>query len=261
LDIETLASLKPYNRGARKQREWFSVRNLATGEAEVFIYDFIGFDPWLGGVAAKDFVAQLRRTAAQKILLRINSPGGDIAEAVTIRNALIEHPASIETHIDGLAASSASWVGLAAEKVIMSPHATLMIHEPWNIVMGDAQAMRKEADVLDKFGDEIASMLVEKAGGTREEWRDRMREETWYSDQEAVDAGLADEIAGAPAESAENRYDAAILALYRRTPSHLTEGAAHPSPLQQQEAGPHPELVQAALEHYREQSRRLGVAV
>ena len=249
------------------QRPWYSVRNLAQGEAEIFIYDFIGFDPFFGGVGAADFVRELRAINAPKILLRINSPGGDITEAVAIRTALKEHPAEIETHIDGIAASSASWVGLAGDSVLIAPHATMMIHEPWNIVAGDAETMRKVAEELDLFGGEIAEMYQEKAGGAADDWRAKMREETWFTDQEAVDAGLADEIAGQPADAAANRYDPAILTLFRNTPPHLTQRPQTQPPASNDDPPPpadspaNLELVRAVLDYQRDESRRLGVAV
>ena len=259
--MDFLKSLGSRNQ-SRKTRDWFAIKNLASGEAEVFIYDFIGFDPWFGGVSAQDFVRDLRGITANKILLRINSPGGDITEAVTIRNALREHPAAIETHVDGLAASSASWLGLVAEKVVMSPHSMMMIHEPWNIIAGDSQAMAKEAEILDKFGDDIASMYVEQAGGEVEEWRDLMREETWYTDQEAVDAGLADEVAGEA--SGENRYDPTILNVFKHTPEHLLKPAKRnrtpkPTPIAAI-AAPNEELLREVARFEHIQSRLLGVA-
>ncbi len=247
-------------RNVSPSRPWYSVRNLADGEAEVFIYDFIGFDPFFGGVSAADFVRDLRAINARKILLRINSPGGDISEAVTIRNALIEHPAQIETHVDGLAASAASWVGLAAKNVIMSPHAMMMIHEPWFMVGGDAEFLHHEADVLDKFAADIAKMYQEKGGGTADKWRAAMRDETWYSDEEAVAAGLADEVATEEAPAAENRYDPAILQLFKHTPEHLTKKPGQPEPTPGPGAQKPPqELVRAALAHQRNRSRELGV--
>jgi len=269
LDLaELLRTLPARAQNGRKARDWYSVRNLAGGEAEVFIYDFIGWDPFFGGVSANEFVRELRGLNATKILLRINSPGGDITEAVAIRTALEEHPAEIETHVDGLAASSASWVGLVGDKVVIAPHATMMIHEPWNVIAADAEGMRKMAEELDVFGGEIAEMYVEKAGGSVDEWRGRMREETWYTDQEAVDAGLADEIAGEAA--AQNRYDPAILNIFKKTPEHLKADAdaAGGKPRRAPRAAPKAaavahipsdEVVREALRFQRDQSRRLGV--
>lgn len=252
--MDLFKSLGPRNQ--RKDRDWFSVRNLATGEAEILIYDFIGFDPFFGGVSAQDFVRELRGISANKILVRINSPGGDVFEAMAIKTALDEHPAAIEVHIDGLAASAASWVGLGADKVVIAPHAMMMIHEPWNIVASDAAGLRKEADLLDKMGGDIAAIYSEKAGGTVDAWRALMLDETWYTDQAAVDAGLADEISGAAV--AQNRYDPTILNIFKRTPPELLPPAV---PAVVANTQPDPALVSAVLEYHRDQSRRLGVAV
>ena len=168
-----------------------TTRNLQAGVVELFIYDFIGER----GITSAAFVAELRAIRANKILLRVNSVGGDIFDGIAIRNALIEHPASIETHVDGIAASTASWIALAGSPVIMAQSSAMMIHEPFNVVMGDAATMRKQADVLDLFAAEIGKLYAAKAGGTPSEWRDRMRAETWYTAEEAVAAGLADEVA------------------------------------------------------------------
>jgi len=250
LDFDTLRSLRARNQGTRR---WYEMRNLAQGEAEIFIYDFIGWDPFFGGVSANDFVRELRGINAPTIHLRINSPGGDIAEAVTIRNALEEHPAAIQAHIDGAAWSAAAWVGLLTKpnsKVTMSPHSTMMIHEPWNVIAGNAEEMAKEAAVLEKFGNEIAEILSEKAGGKAEDWRAKMREETWYTDQEAVDAGLADEVAGAAASAENRRFNPAILNLFKNVPDYVTDAPAS-----------NDEARKAELEFLRDQSRRVGVLV
>jgi ATP-dependent protease ClpP protease subunit len=198
-------------------RKWYNIGPInAAGEAEIFLYDVIG-ESWFGGITANQFVQDLRNVSASKISLRINSPGGDIADGIAIRNALRDHPADVETHIDGLAASTASWVGLVGN-VIMSPNSMLMIHEPFNIMAGDAADFRKQADVLDKFGEEIASMYAAK-GDARKNWRDLMKAETWYTDKEAVAAGLADSIGGEAKVS--NQYDLGILNIFKNTPQHL----------------------------------------
>ncbi len=207
------------NRYTSPRRDWYRLTNLGKGEAELFIYDAIGGSFWDEGVGADDFVRELRGLDASHIHLRINSPGGVVSDAVAIRTALIEHPATITTHVDGIAASAASWVGLAAESVVMAKGSRMMIHDPISFAWGNRHDLRKEAEVLDGFADDIANMYAERAGGSRQEWLDRMREETWYSDRQAVDAGLADEVAGDP--PAENTFDRAILALFRNTPAEL----------------------------------------
>ncbi len=253
--LQRLQSNRPGN--LRQPRSWYNIaRNAETNDAEIFIYDVIG-DGWYGGVTANQFVQDLRALDASKIILRINSPGGDIADGIAIRNALIQHPADVETHIDGMGASTASWIGtLPDNKVIMSPSAVLMIHEPFNIVMGDAEVMRKESEILDMFGDDIADMYVARAGGTRQEWRDRMRAETWYTDKQAVDAGLADEVAGNA--KAGNKYDPAILNLFKKTPQHLlSKVPANPSDEKPVAA----DLLPHRLAFLKNTSRSLGVKV
>ena len=238
-----------------KPREWYSISNLAAGEVEIFIYDVIG-ESWFGGITAGQFVSDLRSVQANKILLRINSPGGDIFDAVAIRNALRQHPATVESHIDGIAASSASWVALQ-DKVIMSPNATMMIHEPFNFVGGDAAYLRQQADVLDMYGGQIADMYAEKAGGKPADWRALMVAETWYTDQGAVDAGLADEISADAAPAAANRYDPAILNLFKHAPDRL---GAHAPVVPVVNTQPDPALVRSAIDFQRIQSRLIGVA-
>lgn len=260
-----LGLLTTARNGGEPRRPWYSIRNVAEGEAEVFIYDYIGFDPFFGGVSAADFVHELREINATKILVRVNSPGGDIAEGLAIRNALIEHPARIETHVDGLAASTAGWCAMIpGEQLVMSAHAMLMIHEPYFFCGGDADYLRQQADILDKYAIDIAKMLQEKAGGNVDEWRTRMREETWYSDQEAVDAGLADSVASSEAP-AENRYDPGILTLYKHAPQQLTQRHPRndPTPPPAAPAAPErsDELVRAALVYRRDEARRQGVLV
>ena len=230
------------------ERKWYNLApNTATGEAEVFLYDVIG-ESWFGGITAKDFVRDLRAVEADKLVIRINSPGGDITDGVAIRNALLEHPAKEkETHIDGMAASTASW--LPVGNVIMSPGAVMMIHEPYNIVMGDAESFRKQAEILDMFGDNIADMYAERAGGKREDWRDLMRAETWYTDQGAVDAGLANEVAGKAV--VENRYDPNYLNVYRNVPKHLLERAAV-------QPEPRVDLLPGYLAYQRNRARLMG---
>lgn len=173
-------------------KSWYSIRNVSRSEAEIMIYDEIGY--W--GVTASDFIRDLTEVKASTINLRINSPGGDVFDGVAIYNAVKRHTAQVNVFVDGLAASAASFIAMAGDRVSMSPHSQLMIHEASGLAIGNAEDMRKLAEMLDKTSDSIAAIYAERAGGTTEEWRARMKDETWYTDQEAVDAGLADEIAG-----------------------------------------------------------------
>lgn len=197
----------------RGRRDWYRIENATGDEAVIYIYDEIGF--W--GVTAADFVRELSAVSATRLTVRLNSPGGDVFDGIAIHTALRDHPAAVEVRVDSLAASIASVIAMAGDRVVMAKHSTFMIHDPFALAIGDAQDMRKMADVLDQLGDTIAGVYAERAGGSVREWRDRMLAETWYTDRETVDAGLADAVAGDEA-STENSFD---LSIFRNTPAHL----------------------------------------
>lgn len=200
-------------------RDWYSIANAESDTAEVYIYDVIG-DFWGMGVPASEFVREVRAIKAANILLRINSPGGIVDDAIAMRNAFNAHPANKVTRIEGIGASAASWIGLGAERVEMAPQSRLMIHDPSSGVWGTAEELRKEADVLDMYTADIAEMYREKAGRSAADWRALMHEETWYTAQGAVDAGLADALTDGKGRT-EDRYDTAFLAFFKHTPADL----------------------------------------
>lgn len=199
----------------RKGRAEFRVVNAASDEADIYLYAPIG--GWFG-ITADEFVRDLREVDAGRINLHINSPGGEVFDGIAIHNALVNHSAAVTVTVDGLAASAASFIAMAGDRVVMAKHATMMIHDPWGLTVGDARDHRKQADLLDRLGDTIADIYAERAGGSRKHWRDLMLDETWYSDREAVDAGLADEVAGDT--EAEDRFDLSMFD-FRNTPDHL----------------------------------------
>ena len=190
--LAVLGSRKPQNNGLSPQGSWYSIRNVSQTEAEIQLYNEIGDY----GITAAEFNKELAGIKASEISLRINSGGGDVFDAVAIASALRRHPANITAYVDGIAASAASFIAMAADKVLMSPNATMMIHDAAGLCMGPADSMREMADTLDKASDNIASIYAKRAGGTVGEWRDRMKQTTWLSDHEAVSLGLADGIDG-----------------------------------------------------------------
>lgn len=184
---------------ARGDRPWYAIKNASADEAEIFLYDEVG--GW--GALAEDFIGELRRITAPKILLRVNSPGGNVFEGVACANALRAHPAEVTVQVDGIAASIASVIAMAGDRVVLQPQAMLMIHEAAGLCAGNAQDMQEMADLLDKISGNIADAYVAKAGGTRDEWRAAMVKETWFTAEEAVAAGLADECMPMPKREAE----------------------------------------------------------
>jgi ATP-dependent Clp endopeptidase proteolytic subunit ClpP len=189
--LAVLGTKKPQN-GLSPQGSWYSIKNVSDTEAEIAIYDEIGYF----GITANDFIRDITAIKATSITLRINSPGGDVFDGIAIYNAIRRHKAEVTAYVDGLAASAASFIAMAADRLIMSPHSQLMIHEASGLVIGNADDMRQMAELLDKSSDNIAGIYADKAGGTVAEWRARMKDETWMTDREAVELGLADAIDG-----------------------------------------------------------------
>lgn len=196
-----------------ERRDWFRITNNVAGPAVVDIFDEIGF--W--GVNAAAFQRELAAVTASEITVNLSSPGGEIFEGIAIYNALRTHPATITVQVSALAASIASVIAQAGDRIIMQSGAQMMIHEGSGLCMGNAKDMQEMAELLDRQSDNIAQIYADRAGGTPERWRERMQAETWYSAQEAVDAGLADEVETAPrkgeqpAEQVTARWDLSLF--------------------------------------------------
>jgi ATP-dependent Clp endopeptidase proteolytic subunit ClpP len=176
-------------------KRWYRIVNKAD-RAEIWIYETIGDDFWSGGgVTAKKFQEELSGIKAKLIDLHINSPGGQVFEGITIYNLLKQHEAKITAYVDGLAASIASVIALAGDKVVMAANALFMIHNPSGLVMGQAADMRKMADVLDKIRSTMSGVYAGKSGKPEDEINEMLDAETWMTAAEAKEAGFIDEIA------------------------------------------------------------------
>lgn len=217
-------------------RTWYEIRNATADEAEVLIYDEIGYF----GITAQDFVKELDGLKAKTINLRVNSPGGDVFDGVAIYNALKRHPAVVNVVVDGLAASSASFISQAGDTVLMATGSTMMIHEPHGMTMGDASDHSKMAETLDMMGDNIASFYAQRAGGDEPLWRSRMKAESWYRAQEAVDIGLADGLIG---NKAENRIGIFNLSKFEHVPEWVPQAVAPPIEEPSPEPPPEPSPI------------------
>ncbi len=182
---------------------------VVDGVATLRLYEPI--DSWGGvwGISAVEFAEALDQVAdATEIQLHINSPGGEVWEALAILNNLRQHPANVVATVDGIAASAASFIATAADETIMAPNSQLMIHDAWGISIGNAADMHAYGDLLDQVSDNIASIYAAKSESPVEEWRAVMRREAWYVADEAVEAGLADKVAGEdPEEDPANDFD------------------------------------------------------
>lgn len=156
---------------------------------EIHFNDMI--DDWFG-ISAAMIVEALIAADGRDVLVHLNSPGGMVTEGLAIHSTFKQYAGNVTMRVEGIAASAASFVMLAADQVLIEPNAMVMIHDAWDLTIGPASEHRKTADLLDKVSDNIASMYAGKSGIDQAEWRTAMLEETWYVGQEAVEAGLAD---------------------------------------------------------------------
>lgn len=194
--------------------DWYRIQAKAGEDlAEVYIYDEIGYF----GVTASDFVRDLRNITQSTITLHLNTPGGEVFDGIAIYTSLKAHKATVNVVVDGLAASIGSVIAMAGDKVSMAPHSKMMIHEAMALAIGNASDMTKMAERLDATSANIADIYAEKAGSDAGEWRQKMKNETWFTDQEAVDCGLADEISR-PDNAENNTLQVFDLSIFRNVP-------------------------------------------
>ena len=171
-------------------RRWFDITNADGDVAEIRIYDEISW--W--GLTADDFATELDQITAPKILVMINSPGGEVFDGIAIYNALRAHPAEVTTRVDGIAASIASIIVQAGDKRVMLSASQMMIHDASGIVWGNAEDMREYAGILERQDDNFAGIYAARGTQDKAAYRALMDETTWFTDEEAVEAGLADEV-------------------------------------------------------------------
>jgi ATP-dependent Clp endopeptidase proteolytic subunit ClpP len=213
-------------------RHWYAIQQTEDGEAEVSIYDEIGF----GGVTAKSFLAELKKLSGQRVHLRINSVGGSVVEGAAIYNALRRHKGGLVVHIDALAASMASVIAMAGDETLIADNALVMIHNPWGMTMGDADELRKEADILDKLKNTLVNAYVRKTGMEAEQIAQMMDDETWLDATEAVAFGFADAIedgieaaASITPASARARFDNFSNSMSRKSAKTIKAEEAAPA--------------------------------
>jgi ATP-dependent Clp endopeptidase proteolytic subunit ClpP len=237
---------------------------INNGVAKLRLYEPI--DSWGGpwGVSAIEFLEVLDELdgSVEEIRLHINSPGGEVWEALAILNSLRAHDSKLVAVVDGIAASCASFIACAADETIMSPNTQLMIHDAWGMCVGNESDMLDTAHLLGQVSDNIAAIYADRTEGSVEDWRATMKGEAWYSAQEAVDAGLADKVAGQePEQDPTDAFDLSIFKFEGRDKAPAPEARAAKEPTPRDEA-PVPDAVHEARVMARraaEAARRNGV--
>jgi ATP-dependent Clp protease protease subunit len=150
-----------------------------------------------GLVTASSITNQLKEYPdAERIDVFINSPGGDVFEGLSIFNTLKDHAAPVHVTVRGVAGSIAGVIAMAGDHIKMGEGTFLMVHGAVTGVMGNAQDMREMARLLDKVDASIAGILSRRSGADMKIVEKWMKDETWFTAEEAIDRRLADRVAG-----------------------------------------------------------------
>lgn len=206
-------------------RTWYRIANAAddASVADIYVNDFIGDwidDYWGFGVTARAFLEALSKLDAsvKTIRVHLNSPGGDVFAASQIANALRDQRTSkgrtVETIVDGLAASAATLIMMAGNPVKVADNALVMVHNPWSVGVGNAAQMRKLADDLDAVRNTIVATYQWHSKLDAEALIALMDAETWMSADEAIANGFAtDKVEGLAAAASLDRRALAKLTI------------------------------------------------
>jgi len=161
------------------------------GVTELTIYGDIGESWFWDSTSAIDVDDALKNAGDNDLVVRLNSPGGSAFDGIAIYNRLNDHKGKVTVYVDGWACSAASVIAMAADELIMGAGSMLMIHEASTIVWGNKGDFRKEAELLEKLEDGIIDIYMTKANITRDEIRDMVNAETWFSANDALTIGFA----------------------------------------------------------------------
>ncbi|MDA1664864.1 Clp protease ClpP [Bacillus cereus] len=171
------------------------IRIEAKGENEYKLTVYGSIGGWFSENNAEAVRRKIQDVKAEKIHVHINSGGGSAFDGVAICNQLKQHSAEIIVHIDGWAASAASVIAMAGDKIIMPSNTMMMIHQASTFEYGNADLFEKTARDLRKIDSALAASYKKRFVGTDEELKQLLKDETWLTAEEAVALGLADEIA------------------------------------------------------------------
>lgn len=179
-------------------RKNFEIRNASASKAEIVLYGIVGDGFYGDGVTAKQFSEELAKLPAsvKNIDLRINSPGGDVFQGYTIAQRLKQHPAKVTAYIDGLAASIATVIALAADEVVMGEMSQFMIHKSWTFTAGNSDDLEKTIERLLSVDEQLLQVYTKKTKIDRMQMKAYMDQETWFVAEQALELGFVDRIEG-----------------------------------------------------------------
>jgi ATP-dependent Clp endopeptidase proteolytic subunit ClpP len=190
---------------------------------ELYCYGAIGAGYFSEGFTAADVANAIKEAGTfSAIALRINSPGGDAFEGIAIYNLLRSQKKNITVSVDGLAASAASIIAMAGDRIEIGSNAMIMIHNAWSLAAGDAKELRAQADILEKASTSIAQTYTERTGKTLEDITAMMDAETWLSAEDSLEHGFADALQEQSDAGAQSRTRHNLKAFkFKNTPAAL----------------------------------------
>jgi ATP-dependent protease ClpP protease subunit len=205
----------------------------------LYLYDVLGVDMF-GGVLAKQVIDDLRALGdVPELAVRINSPGGDVFEGIAVYNAIARFPANVTVHIDGIAASAATLVAMAGNRIAIAENAMVMVHRPWTAVMGDSPELRRQAEILDKAWSSMLTTYQRRTGRRAATVEQKVAGgEWWMTAAEAVAEGFADVVT-----KPEKEAQVFGLHRFRQVPAQLAASAASAEPSESRAA---PRLAEIA---------------
>lgn len=183
----------------KKIKKWWEIQNKGNGTGEIKVFgDIAKYDWYEEDISAKKFTDQLEKLKnCKQINLRINSNGGSVYEAVAMYNSfkrfVQDNNIESTTYIEGIAASAASYLALASDKVYMGVGCKFMIHDPLIYSSGNSKSLREAADHLDGVKEDILDIYMKRTKLTREMISAHMSDEKYFSTKEAIEAGFVDE--------------------------------------------------------------------
>jgi ATP-dependent Clp endopeptidase proteolytic subunit ClpP len=207
-----------------KQHKPWIFTAKAGGVLEILLYEVIGQDFWTGeGTTAKSFAEDLKAAGAvSKIHLRVNSPGGSVFDGLAIYNTLLSHGAKVTAQVDGLAASIASVIIMAASEISMGDNAMMMIHNPSTVIAGDSNDMRKMAETMDKVKTSMITAYRRHSTQSEAQIATLMDAETWMTAQETVDNGFAEKVITPEGDDADVAANfGQMFAKFRKVPQQI----------------------------------------
>ena len=193
--------------------EWYKIEASANDQAEILVYDVIGW-PYND---AGDLVRYVNSLGDKDILVRLNTPGGDVFDGMAIFNSLANHKGKVTIRIEALAASMGSVLAMAGKEIQAYSNTMMMIHDPWIYTAGNQYELREMADLLEKISGNMLDVYAGRSKIGKREMKEIMKAETWYTAKEAKEKGFIDTILET-GKAAKAQFD---LTMYANAPDGI----------------------------------------